>query len=88
MKKRKLLAMALSSIMAFSLVACGNSGSTQNTEPPNPLQSQKHPLQSQKHRLQKQRNRLRKKPQQKHPPEAPQTLHYGPILSADGVIQP
>jgi multiple sugar transport system substrate-binding protein len=33
MKKRKLLAMALSSIMAFSLVACGNSGSTQNTEP-------------------------------------------------------
>ncbi len=33
MKKRKLLAMALSSIMALSLVACGNSGSTQNTEP-------------------------------------------------------
>ena len=33
MKKRKVLAMALSSIMAFSLVACGNSGSTQNTEP-------------------------------------------------------
>ena len=33
MKKRKLLAMALSSIMAFSLVDCGNSGSTQNTEP-------------------------------------------------------
>lgn len=33
MKKRKLLAMALSSIMSFSLVACGNSGSTQNTEP-------------------------------------------------------
>ena len=33
MKKRKLLAMALSSIMAFSVVACGNSGSTQNTEP-------------------------------------------------------
>ena len=33
MKRRKLLAMALSSIMAFSLVACGNSGSTQNTEP-------------------------------------------------------
>ncbi len=33
MKKRKLLAMALSCIMAFSVVACGNSGSTQSTEP-------------------------------------------------------
>ncbi|MDE7015623.1 MAG: carbohydrate ABC transporter substrate-binding protein, partial [Kineothrix sp.] len=33
MKKRKLLAMALSCIMAFSVVACGNSGNSQDAAP-------------------------------------------------------